>query len=113
MVTLCQSQFNGDVKYGRESQTMLRDRRFLALLFVSFLISFLNAPRYALLPVYVEADLARSPLFAAGLRSTFLILGGVIAGGLGLAPSTNTNPERTFPSMFEPVHPLLCGRAQE
>lgn len=58
---------------------MLRDRRFLALLFVSFLISFLNAPRYALLPVYVEADLARSPLFAAGLRSTFLILGGVIA----------------------------------
>jgi MFS family permease len=58
---------------------MLRDRRFLALLFVSFLISFLNAPRYALLPVYVEADLARSPLFAAGLRATFLILGGIIA----------------------------------
>ena len=31
-------------------------------------------------------------------------LGGVLAGGLGLAPSTNTNPERRFPSMFEPVH---------
>jgi len=31
-------------------------------------------------------------------------LGGVIGGGLGLAPSTNTNPERRFPSMFEPVH---------
>ena len=31
-------------------------------------------------------------------------LGGVIAGGLGLAPSTNTNPERKYPSMFEPVH---------
>ena len=31
-------------------------------------------------------------------------LAGTIAGGLGLAPSTNTNPERTFPSMFEPVH---------
>jgi tartrate dehydrogenase/decarboxylase / D-malate dehydrogenase len=31
-------------------------------------------------------------------------LGGVIAGGLGLAPSTNTNPEREYPSMFEPVH---------
>jgi tartrate dehydrogenase/decarboxylase/D-malate dehydrogenase len=31
-------------------------------------------------------------------------LGGVLGGGLGLAPSTNTNPERTFPSMFEPVH---------
>jgi tartrate dehydrogenase/decarboxylase/D-malate dehydrogenase len=40
-------------------------------------------------------------------------LGGVISGGLGLAPSTNTNPERTFPSMFEPVHgsaPDIAGR---
>src|SRR5581483_3080662 len=27
-------------------------------------------------------------------------LAGAIAGGLGLAPSTNTNPEREFPSMF-------------
>jgi tartrate dehydrogenase/decarboxylase/D-malate dehydrogenase len=31
-------------------------------------------------------------------------LGGIIGGGLGLAPSTNTNPERQYPSMFEPVH---------
>jgi isocitrate/isopropylmalate dehydrogenase len=40
-------------------------------------------------------------------------LAGVIAGGLGLAPSTNTNPERRFPSMFEPVHgsaPDIAGR---
>lgn len=40
-------------------------------------------------------------------------LGGVLAGGLGLAPSTNTNPERTHPSMFEPVHgsaPDIAGR---
>jgi tartrate dehydrogenase/decarboxylase/D-malate dehydrogenase len=40
-------------------------------------------------------------------------LGGVLAGGLGLAPSTNTNPERVFPSMFEPVHgsaPDIAGR---
>lgn len=40
-------------------------------------------------------------------------LGGVLGGGLGLAPSTNTNPERTFPSMFEPVHgsaPDIAGR---
>lgn len=40
-------------------------------------------------------------------------LGGVLAGGLGLAPSTNTNPERRFPSMFEPVHgsaPDIAGR---
>ncbi|MEX0714159.1 MAG: isocitrate/isopropylmalate family dehydrogenase, partial [Pirellulales bacterium] len=31
-------------------------------------------------------------------------LGGLISGGLGLAPSSNLNPQRTFPSMFEPVH---------
>jgi tartrate dehydrogenase/decarboxylase/D-malate dehydrogenase len=40
-------------------------------------------------------------------------LGGIIGGGLGLAPSTNTNPERRFPSMFEPVHgsaPDIAGR---
>lgn len=40
-------------------------------------------------------------------------LGGLLAGGLGLAPSTNTNPERQFPSMFEPVHgsaPDIAGR---
>jgi tartrate dehydrogenase/decarboxylase/D-malate dehydrogenase len=40
-------------------------------------------------------------------------LGGVIGGGLGLAPSTNTNPERQYPSMFEPVHgsaPDIAGK---
>lgn len=40
-------------------------------------------------------------------------LGGVLAGGLGLAPSTNTNPEKNFPSMFEPVHgsaPDIAGK---
>lgn len=40
-------------------------------------------------------------------------LGGILGGGLGLAPSTNTNPERMFPSMFEPVHgsaPDIAGQ---
>jgi tartrate dehydrogenase/decarboxylase/D-malate dehydrogenase len=40
-------------------------------------------------------------------------LGGIIGGGLGLAPSTNTNPERNYPSMFEPVHgsaPDIAGK---
>jgi tartrate dehydrogenase/decarboxylase/D-malate dehydrogenase len=27
-----------------------------------------------------------------------------VAGSIGIAPSSNLNPERTFPSMFEPVH---------
>lgn len=40
-------------------------------------------------------------------------LGGLLGGGLGLAPSCNVNPERRFPSMFEPVHgsaPDIAGR---
>jgi len=31
-------------------------------------------------------------------------LGAAICGSLGLAPSGNINPERAYPSMFEPVH---------
>jgi 3-isopropylmalate dehydrogenase len=31
-------------------------------------------------------------------------LAGAIAGGIGLAASGNVNPDRTYPSMFEPVH---------
>jgi tartrate dehydrogenase/decarboxylase/D-malate dehydrogenase len=40
-------------------------------------------------------------------------LGGILSGGLGLAPSCNINPEREFPSMFEPVHgsaPDIAGQ---
>lgn len=40
-------------------------------------------------------------------------LGGILAGGLGLAPSANLNPERKYPSMFEPVHgsaPDIAGK---
>jgi tartrate dehydrogenase/decarboxylase/D-malate dehydrogenase len=40
-------------------------------------------------------------------------LAGVIVGGLGLAASANINPERTHPSMFEPVHgsaPDIAGQ---
>jgi tartrate dehydrogenase/decarboxylase/D-malate dehydrogenase len=31
-------------------------------------------------------------------------LGPACAGTIGIAPSANLNPERTFPSLFEPVH---------
>jgi len=31
-------------------------------------------------------------------------LGPATAGTIGIAPSANINPERTFPSLFEPVH---------
>ena len=40
-------------------------------------------------------------------------LGSVLVGGLGISPSANLNPERKFPSMFEPVHgsaPDIAGR---
>jgi tartrate dehydrogenase/decarboxylase/D-malate dehydrogenase len=40
-------------------------------------------------------------------------LGGALMGGLGLAPSANINPERRFPSMFEPIHgsaPDIAGQ---
>jgi tartrate dehydrogenase/decarboxylase/D-malate dehydrogenase len=40
-------------------------------------------------------------------------LGAAIAGGIGIAPSANINPEKRFPSMFEPVHgsaPDIAGR---
>jgi tartrate dehydrogenase/decarboxylase/D-malate dehydrogenase len=31
-------------------------------------------------------------------------LAGALAGSLGVAPTANINPERRFPSMFEPIH---------
>jgi tartrate dehydrogenase/decarboxylase/D-malate dehydrogenase len=31
-------------------------------------------------------------------------LAGALAGSLGVAPTANINPERHFPSMFEPIH---------
>lgn len=40
-------------------------------------------------------------------------LGSAVAGGLGLSPSANLNPEGDFPSMFEPVHgsaPDIAGK---
>jgi tartrate dehydrogenase/decarboxylase / D-malate dehydrogenase len=40
-------------------------------------------------------------------------LGPAVAGSIGIAPSANINPERRFPSMFEPVHgsaPDIAGR---
>ena len=40
-------------------------------------------------------------------------LGAAIAGGMGLAAGANINPERAFPSMFEPIHgsaPDIAGK---
>ena len=40
-------------------------------------------------------------------------LGSAISGSLGVAPGANINPERTYPSMFEPIHgsaPDIAGK---
>ena len=40
-------------------------------------------------------------------------LGPAVTGTIGIAPSANLNPERSFPSMFEPVHgsaPDIAGK---
>ncbi len=42
-------------------------------------------------------------------------LGAALMGGMGLAPSANLNPERVFPSMFEPIHgsaPDIAGQGR-
>lgn len=42
-------------------------------------------------------------------------LGAAISGGMGLAAGANINPERTYPSMFEPVHgsaPDIAGQGK-
>ena len=41
-------------------------------------------------------------------------LGPAVAGSIGIAPGGNINPEKEFPSMFEPVHgsaPDIAGKA--
>ena len=40
-------------------------------------------------------------------------IGSAISGSLGIAPGANINPERTSPSMFEPIHgsaPDIAGK---
>lgn len=40
-------------------------------------------------------------------------LGPAVTGTIGIAPSANINPERNFPSLFEPVHgsaPTIAGK---
>jgi tartrate dehydrogenase/decarboxylase/D-malate dehydrogenase len=64
-------------------------------------------------------DLVRRPgdfdvIVASNLFGDILTdLSAAITGSLGLAPSANLNPEKAFPSMFEPVHgsaPDIAGR---
>ena len=75
----------------------LLNPRFIALLVVSFFSSFVSAPLNSLLPVYIEEDLLRSPLFSGGLRSAFLLLGGIFAVPAGrLADAWGIKPVYTL-----------------
>ncbi|HTJ69874.1 MAG TPA: tartrate dehydrogenase [Actinospica sp.] len=57
-----------------------------------------------------------SVVVASNLNADILSdLGSALAGSLGLAASANLNPERRYPSMFEPVHgsaPDIAGEGR-
>jgi tartrate dehydrogenase/decarboxylase/D-malate dehydrogenase len=57
------------------------------------------AARFVLHPDSLDVVVA-SNLFGDILTD----LGAAVCGSMGLAPSANINPERDYPSMFEPVH---------
>jgi tartrate dehydrogenase/decarboxylase/D-malate dehydrogenase len=66
------------------------------------------AARFVLSPERFDVVVA-SNLFGDILSD----LGPACAGTIGIAPSANLNPERSFPSLFEPVHgsaPDIYGR---
>ena len=66
------------------------------------------AARFVLKPHTLDV-LVASNLFADILTD----LGSAICGSMGIAPSANINPERAYPSLFEPVHgsaPDIAGR---
>jgi tartrate dehydrogenase/decarboxylase/D-malate dehydrogenase len=66
------------------------------------------AARFVLKPGSIDVVVA-SNLFGDILSD----LGAAIAGSIGIAPSANLNPEREWPSLFEPVHgsaPDIAGK---
>jgi tartrate dehydrogenase/decarboxylase/D-malate dehydrogenase len=66
------------------------------------------AARFVLKPETLDV-LVASNLFGDILTD----LGSAICGSMGIAPSANINPERKYPSLFEPVHgsaPDIAGR---
>lgn len=68
----------------------------------------------ALVAYFVERPQDFEVVVASNLFGDILSdLGSAIVGGLGLSPSANINPEKDFPSMFEPVHgsaPDIAGK---
>jgi tartrate dehydrogenase/decarboxylase/D-malate dehydrogenase len=53
----------------------------------------------------VQRPASIDTIVATNLHADILSdLAAALAGSLGIAPTANLNPERTFPSMFEPIH---------
>ncbi len=53
----------------------------------------------------VRAPQSLDTIVATNLQADILSdLAGALAGSLGVAPTANIDPERRFPSMFEPIH---------
>ncbi len=81
-----------------------------------------NYPDITLHKMYIDATSAnfvlRPQIFDVVLTTNLFgdilsDLGGAIMGSLGLGGSGNINPEKEFPSMFEPIHgsaPDIAGR---
>jgi tartrate dehydrogenase/decarboxylase/D-malate dehydrogenase len=66
----------------------------------------------ALAARFVTAPQTLDVVVASNLFGDILTdLGGALQGSLGLPASANLNPERRYPSMFEPVHGSAPGRA--
>ena len=54
---------------------------------------------------FVSAPESIDTVVATNLHADVLSdLAAALSGGLGIAPTGNINPERAFPSMFEPIH---------
>ena len=68
----------------------------------------------ALAARFVSAPETLDVVVASNLFGDILTdLGGALQGSLGIPPSGNINPERRYPSMFEPVHgsaPDIAGQ---
>jgi tartrate dehydrogenase/decarboxylase/D-malate dehydrogenase len=80
---------------------------------------FPDVQMHSLLVDAAAMDFVRKPeafdvVVASNLFGDILTdLSAIVAGSVGLASSANINPERTFPSMFEPVHgsaPDIAGK---
>ncbi len=59
----------------------------------------------AMTTVMVLKPASLDVIVASNLHADILSdLAAALSGSLGIAPTANLNPERTFPSMFEPIH---------